>query len=320
MERIAVKSNTKDNRKKEKFQLWIKSYITNWNLVVMLIPGLLAFTLFSYLPMQGIVIAFKDYKVFDGIWGSEWIGFKNFADMFAGDDFLRALKNTFEISFLKILFAFPMPILFAIILNECTFNRYKRIIQTFSYLPHFFSWIALSGIMTQVFSTSGAVNMLLSVFGVKEPVLFFADGFWFRFMIIITDIWKEFGWSSIIYLAAIMGIDPSLYEAAKIDGAGRLKQAIHITIPGIIPTIVTMFILRLSSVLNVGLDQIYSMYNPMVYDVSDILDTYVLRILQAADYSFGTAVGLFKSVVNLIFVVAGNFVVRKLTHGEQGIF
>ena len=320
MGRSTAQNNTMPALKKGRFKTWINAYVANWHLAVMLIPGLLAFTLFAYLPMQGIVIAFKDYKVFEGIWGSEWIGLANFREMFAGTDFLRALRNTFEISFLKIIFVFPVPILFAVVLNECQFNNYKRFIQTFSYLPHFFSWIALSGIMTQVFSTSGAVNMLLSTIGIKEPILFFADGFWFRFMIIITDIWKEFGWSSIIYLAAIMGIDTSLYEAARIDGAGKFKQAVHITLPGITPTIVTMFILRLSSVLNVGLDQIYSMYNPMVYDVSDILDTYVLRILQAADYSFGTAVGLFKSVVNLIFVVTGNFIVRKLTNGEQGIF
>ena len=302
-----------------KKHMWHKKYINNLDLILMALPGLVAFIVFAYMPMVGLLAAFQDFKILDGILGSDWVGVENFAKLFLGRDFPRALRNTFTISLLKLLVGFPVPVFFAIILNECRNGLVKKTVQTCSYLPHFFSWIVLSGIVKSVFSATGPVNVLLSYLGFEQPVLFFGSNSMFIVLIIITDIWKEAGWSSIIYLAAISGIDTSLYEAAEVDGAGRLRRIWSITLPALLPTIITMLILKLSSVLNVGIDQIYSLYNPQVYDVADILDTYLLRMLQTGDYSFGTAVGMFKSVVGMIFVLAGNKVAKLLTNGEQGI-
>lgn len=297
----------------------LKKYKDNYELLIMALPGIIALILFAYLPMGGLVIAFKDYRIYDGIFGSPWVGLKHFRELFQSTDFIRALKNTFVISFFKILIGFPAPLLFALLLNEIQKTFFKKTVQTFSYLPHFFSWIVLSGIIKQIFSTTGAVNYVLSKLGADEPLNFFGSKVLFLIMILITSVWKESGWGSIIYLAAITGVDPELYDAAKVDGAGRFRQTINITIPSLVPTIITLFILRLASVLNIGIDQIYSLYNQMVYDIADILDTYVLRILQSSEFSYGTAVGMFKSVVSLVFVLCGNSFVKKISNGEQGI-
>lgn len=301
------------------FKLTAKRYLKHWDLILMVIPGLIALIIFNYLPMGGIIIAFKNFRPLDGILGSEWVGLDNFARLFSGTDFLNVLRNTLVISVLKIIFGFPAPIIFALLLNELRNLRAKKVIQTISYLPHFFSWVVLSGIIIMIFSSTGPISIIFDFFGMKMPE-FFADGKSFIFMVVFSAVWQGLGWGSIIYLAALSGIDEAMYEAASIDGASRLKQIIYISIPCIVPTMVISFILNLNGILNAGFDQIYNMYNPMVYDVADILDTYVLRRLQKMDYSFGTAIGLFKSVVGMTLILSSNALIRKFTDGEQGIW
>lgn len=294
-------------------------YKKHYPLVLMIVPGLIALILFNYLPIYGVTIAFKDFKLLKGITGSEWIGLDNFVELFAGNDFLHILRNTVVISLLKLVCGLPAPIILAMLLNEVRHTTYKKVIQTFTYMPHFFSWVVLSGIITMIFSTSGPVNVMLQALGFSEPLSFFSDGGLFIGLVVGTSVWQTVGWGTIIYMAALSGVDESLYEAAVIDGAGRWKQAIYISIPCILPTIATVFILNLGSVLNAGFDQIYNMYNPTVYEVSDIIDTYVLRRLQEMDYGIGTAADLFKSVVGLMFVLAGNWLTKKLSGDEMGI-
>jgi len=298
----------------------IGEHIKYWDLFLLFLPGFILLVLFKYVPMYGILIAFKDYKMMDGVFASPWVGLENFRRLFQGFEFTKVLRNTIVISFLKMIFGFPAPIILAIILNEIRSGTYKRVIQTFSQLPHFFSWVVLGGIITMVFSSQGPVNQLLKLVGFEKGFSFFGNEESFIFLLIFTAIWQSIGWGSIIYLASITGIDETIYEAATIDGAGRWKQIINITIPCLIPTIVTMFILNLGHVMDAGFDQIFNLYNPTVYEVSDILDTYVFRRLQTMDYSFGTAVGLFKSLVGLILVVTTNWFANKISDGEQGIW
>ena len=297
----------------------LSDLIKHYELLLILLPGLAAIIVFNYVPMYGVAIAFQNFKMIDGVFGSPWVGLDVFHRLFSGKDFINVLRNTLTISFLKLICGFPAPIILALLLNEVRSTGYKRIIQTFSYLPHFFSWVVLSGIITMIFSTEGPVNLLLKDFGATKSIPFFSDGTLFVMLLIVTTIWQSVGWGSIIYLASLSGIDESLYEAAIIDGAGRWKQTLYISIPSLVPTIATMFILNLGHILNGGFDQIYNLYNPTVYAVSDILDTFVLRRLQAMDYSLGTAVGLFKAVVGLALILSSNWFVRKLTDGEQGI-
>lgn len=318
-----MKGNLKENKSiapKHKKLSILSEHIKYWDLMLLFLPGLLLLIIFKYVPMYGILIAFKDYKMLDGVMASPWVGMEHFKRLFQGHDFVNVLRNTIVISFLKMLFGFPAPIILAILLNEVKSSKYKRLVQTFSQLPHFFSWVVLGGIITMVFSSQGPVNELLKIFGMKEGISFFGKTGAFIFLLIFTAVWQSIGWGSIIYLASITGIDETIYEAATIDGAGRWKQIINITVPCLIPTIVTMFILNLGHVMDAGFDQIFNLYNPTVYEVSDILDTYVFRRLQAMDYSFGTAVGLFKSVVGLILVVTTNWVANKISDGEQGIW
>lgn len=296
-----------------------RQYKKHYPLVLMVLPGLIALLLFNYLPIYGVTIAFKDFKILKGITGSEWIGFANFAKLFSGNDFWHILRNTVVISLLKLVCGLPAPIILAMLLNEVKHTTYKKIIQTFTYIPHFFSWVVLAGIITMVFSTSGPVNVILHMIGVNEPLSFFSDGKLFIGMVVGTAVWQGVGWGAIIYIAALSGVDESLYEAAIIDGANRWKQALYVSLPCILPTIATVFILNLGSVLNAGFDQIYNMYNPTVYEVSDIIDTYVLRMLQKMDYGVGTAADLFKSVVGLLFVLGGNWLTKRLSDDEMGI-
>ncbi len=299
---------------------FLHSCAKNWDLLTLAIPGLILLILFYYVPLYGIVVAFKDYIMLDGIFASEWVGMENFRRLFAGEDFLRAFKNTVVISLLRLAAGFPTPIILALMINEVKSMGYKKITQTLSYIPYFFSWVVLAGIITMIFSTSGPVNTIIMKFTDGKPLNFFADGNLFITMLVSTAVWQGLGWGSIIYLSALSGIDESLYEAAKVDGASRWQRVIHISIPCLVPTIVTVFILNLSGVLNAGFDQIYNMYNPMVYKVSDIIDTYVLRRMQSMDYSLSTAAGLFKSVICFILVVLANFVTKKISDDEMGIF
>ncbi len=294
-------------------------YRRHKGLLVLVLPGVLFFLLFNYLPMLGLVIAFKDFRLVDGIMGSAWSGLDNFRRLFGGADFPLALRNTVTISLLRLCFGFFAPIALALMLNEIRLSWYKRTIQTVTYIPYFLSWVILGGIFLIMFAQNGPVNQLAMMVGI-ESIEFLTNDFWFIVLIIATGIWQAAGYGAVIYLAALSGISPDLYEAAVVDGAGRWKQTWHITIPGLIPTIVTLFILNLGHVLNAGFDQIYNMYNPMVFDAADIIDTYVLRRIVLMDFGLATGAGLFKSVVGLMMVVLANSLARRASGGEQGIW
>lgn len=289
-------------------------------LFLLLAPVMIWYAVFAYAPMYGIQLAFKDFRIMDGIWGSPWAGFKHFEFLFfQSPDFLRILKNTVTISFLHILFGFPAPIILALLINEIRSGAFKRVAQSLTYLPHFFSWVILSGILITLLSPStGVVNYLLQLVGL-EPIYFLGNPHYFRFTLVTSAIWKEVGWGTIIYLAALAGVQPDMYEAAVMDGASRWKQTISITLPTILPVIILMFILRIGSVLDAGFDQILNLYSPATYSVADILDTYVYRVgLQNFQFSLTTAVGLFKNVIAFALVLMTNFISKKL--GQQGLF
>ena len=297
----------------------LTQYHKHKGLLLLVAPGLAFFLVFNYLPMLGLVLAFKEFRLSAGILGSEWSGLENFSRLFGGADFPNALRNTVVISFLRLLFGFFAPIALALMLNEIRVSWYKRTVQTVTYIPYFLSWVILGGIFLMIFSQSGPANQIAQLFGVSA-IEFLTDDFWFIAVVIATGIWQAAGYGAVIYLAALAGISPDLYEAAVVDGAGRWKQTLHITIPGLVPTIITLFILNLGHVLNAGFDQIYNMYNPMVYDAADIIDTYVLRRIVLMDFGLATGAGLFKSVVGLLMVVLANSLARRLSGGEQGIW
>ena len=284
------------------------------SLYLMMLPGLLLIIVFCYGPMYGLQIAFKDYNIGLGIWDSPWVGLKHFEKFFGTAAATRALTNTIIISFLKLLFSFPMPILLALFLNEIGNQAFKRVAQTISYLPHFISWIIVSTLLNNMLSPStGIVNTLIQALG-GQPIYFLADSRWFRTILVVSNIWKEIGWSSVVYLAALSGIDPSLYEAAIVDGASRIQRMLRITLPSIMSTAIVMLILSMGSIMSAGFDQVFNLYSPQVYDVGDILDTYVYRKgLIDMSYSFSTAVGFFKSVVGLILVVTVNTIAKKIS-------
>lgn len=289
-----------------------KLALGNWDMYLLLVPGLIFLLLFKYSPMYGVVIAFQDFNIFSGIGGSEWVGLEQFRRLVHSDDFLKVLTNTLLISFYKIAILFPIPILIALILNEVRKMFFKRTIQTIVYLPHFLSWVIISGLFVNILSPSGGlVNEIIRSFG-GEPITFLQDNAFFRSVVVFTAGWKETGWNAIIFIAAIAGIDQEQYEAASIDGAGRIRKMISITLPGILPTIVLMFILRIGGLLEAGTEQILTMYNPLVYDSGDVIGTYVYRMgLGQQDYSFSTAVGLFNSVVGFLLIVGGNMLSKK---------
>ena len=290
-----------------------KNLLLNGDLMLLMLPVVAYYVIFSYIPMAGIVIAFKEYRLLDGIWGSPWVGLKQFEVLFQTPSFFEVLRNTVVISALRILFGFPAPILLALLLNELRSEKYKRVIQTISYLPHFLSWVVLAGIFLQFLSpSSGPINILLTKMGL-QPIYFLGQPSTFVPTIIATGIWQSIGWGSIIYLAAISGISPELYESALLDGANRLQRIWYITLPSIAPTIVVLFILNRGSILNGGFDQIFNLYNDAVMSVADILDTYVYRRgLTGLQYSYAAAVGLFKNGIGFLFVFATNLFARKL--------
>lgn len=285
----------------------------NWGLHLMLLPGVLLVILFCYVPMAGIVIAFQDYKPWLGFAGSPWVGLAHFQRFFSNPYSLSVIWNTLIIAVMKIIFGLIVPVLFALQLNEIRAERAKKAVQTMVYLPHFLSWVILAGILKDILSVDGGiVNQIIEALG-GDPIFFFGDGNWFRVVVIVSDIWKEFGFNTIVYLAALTSVDTALYEAAMIDGAGRWKQTIHITLPSIAPIITVMLTLSLGNVLNAGFDQIYNLYSPMVYDKGDIIDTFVYRTsIVQADMSYGAAVGIFKSVVALILIVTSYKLADKL--------
>jgi putative aldouronate transport system permease protein len=288
-------------------------FTRNKYVYLMAIPVLLFYFIFSYGPMYGLIIAFKKYNPHDGFLGSPWVGFKWFADFFNSFYFSRIIKNTFLISIYDILWSFPAPIILALMLNEIRKKFFKKVVQTVTYLPYFMSLVVVCGILVDFMGTKGVINNVLSIFGF-EPRNLLGDAGLFRTIYIGSGIWQSIGWGSIIYLAALSGIDPALYEASTIDGAGRWKQMWHITIPGIMPTIIILLILRFGSIMGVGYEKIILLYNPMTYSTADVISTFVYRkgILEAS-YSFSTAIGLFNSVINFIFLIAANKISSKLT-------
>jgi putative aldouronate transport system permease protein len=289
--------------------------------MLMFLPGFAFVLLFNYGPIYGVQIAFKDYNISKGIWGSDWVGLKHFVSFFTVPDNLRLLKNTIVISVLKLVFSFPMPIILAIMINEIGNRQFKRVVQTISYLPHFISWVIIAGIVTAVLSPStGLVNVIIRAFG-GRPIYFMTNSTWFRPVLVISNIWKEIGWSSVIYLAALSGVDPQLYEAAMIDGSTRMQRVRYITLPSILSVVAIILILSMANILNAGFDQVFNMYNPSVYGVSDIIDTYVYRVgLGQMQFSFTTAMGLFKSLVGLVMVVIVNAATAGLGQSEYGLF
>ncbi|OXS53722.1 protein lplB [Cohnella sp. CIP 111063] len=283
---------------------------------LMLVPGILYFLVFKYFPLFGSVIAFQDFNIFKGFSGSDWVGFKWFEQLFTYDKFTRLLRNTLIISLYQIVFAFPLPIVLACLLNEVRSMAYKRIVQTVLYLPHFISWTIVFGLTYMLLSPSqGLVNQLIAATG-GESIAFLQKPEYFRTIIISSGIWKEMGWNSIIFIAALAGINPALYEAARMDGANRWKQFLHISLPGILPAIMILLMLKIGHVMDSGFEQIWQFLNPATYETGDVFDTYTYRagILQG-QYSITTAIGLFKSVVGFVLLVIANRV-SKMTTGE----
>ncbi|MFC0390280.1 ABC transporter permease [Paenibacillus mendelii] len=279
----------------------------------MLVPGIILLIMFHYIPMAGIVIAFQNFIPTKGFFDSKWVGWENFEMMLQMPGIGQVLWNTIYIAFLKIIFGQIAPIVTALLLNEVRKSSIKRSVQTLIYLPHFLSWVILGGILIDILSPShGLLNEVMSWFGMK-PLFFLGNDKLFPYVLVVTDVWKEFGFGTIVYLAALTSINPTLYEAAVMDGAGRWKQTIHVTLPGMLPIIVLLATLGLGGVLNAGFDQVFNLYNPLVFRTGDILDTFVYRLgLIDAQYAVATAVGLFKSVVSLIFVGASYWLAYRL--------
>ena len=304
-----------------RFRRFLRSLYTYKGLLLMMLPAIVFFAVFRYAPMYGVTVAFKDFKVKKGILGSPWAdpATKYFIRMFNNPSFMRAFRNTLAISILKIVFTFPAPIIFAIMLNEVRNSAFKKTIQTVTYLPHFMSWIVVAGLMRVLLSpVDGVINDIIAAFG-GTKIRFLMEPKWFRPLVVLSSLWKNVGWGSIVYLAALTGIDPQLYEAADIDGASGWQKILNVTLPCIFPTISIMFILRIGDIMSGGFDQIVNLYNSLTYSVGDILDTYAYRVgLVDFDYSLSTALSLFKNVIGLIMVLITNYVTKKL--GQEGVY
>ena len=288
-------------------------------LLALLIPGLVFVAIFHYLPMFGLVIGFEKYDIFlganpiDAIFKSPWVGLKNWTDLWIKSKFRQAIINTFIISALKVGICFPLGIILALMINEVRSNIAKKTLQTVMYLPHFISWVVVGALFMNIMGTTGIVNQVIVALG-GETQKFFMDNRWFRFLLVLTSAWKETGWNTIVYLAAMAGIDPELYEAATIDRANRFQQILHVTLPGIASTVVMMLILRLGGIMDAGFSQILVMYNSTVYKSGDIIGTYIYREgIGKFNWSQGTIVGMFNSLINMLLLLGGNWLSRRLT-------
>ncbi|SDE37923.1 putative aldouronate transport system permease protein [Paenibacillus sp. UNCCL117] len=288
-------------------------------LYLMVLPGILYFAVFKYVPMLGIAIAFKDYQPFAGFLDSPWVGLKHFERFFSNDDFPILLRNTLIIAIYKLLFYFPVPIVLALLLNEVRIKLFKRVVQTILYVPHFFSWLVIVGMTYMLLTTEGGlINQMVQSAG-AEPINFLGTETWIRTLLTSQNIWKEAGWGTILYLASMSAIDPQLYEAARMDGAGRFRLMWHITLPCIRSTIVILLILQLGHMLDLGFEQIFNMLNPGNRLYAEVFDTYVYTAgITQGQFSYSTAVGLFKSLVGLVLVLLANAAARRL--GEEGVF
>lgn len=298
--------------------LWTRIKQYRW-MYLFLLPAVAWYIVFAYGPIYGLQIAFKDYKIMKGIAGSPWVGLKHFEKMFSDPMFWQATRNTLVISGLKLLFVATSGLVLALLLNEVFHTRYRGFVTSITMLPHFFSWVVIASILTTILSpSSGLVNAIIQAFG-GQPVHFLADQDWYLFWIVVSDMWESAGWNSIIFVAAIAAIPPDLYEAASIDGAGRMRQLVNVTLPGIASTVVVVMILKVGGVMNAGFDQIFNTYNTAVMDTADILDTYVYRQgIQNVKFSYSTAVGLFKNVINLALVLLTNAFSKRI--GQGGLF
>ena len=296
------------------FQRKLRCIARNWELYLFLIPTIAYFLIFRYYPMYGIQIAFRNFKSTKGILGSQWVGLRNFERFFSATDFWQLLNNTLSVSIGTLLCSFPVPILLALFLNQLPSKRYKKIVQTVIYAPHFISTVVLVGIISLFFSpSSGIVNFIIQWLG-GTPIHFMGQASWFRPLYIGSDIWQNAGWGSIIYLAALASISPELHEAAVVDGANKFQRILHVDLPGILPTIVVMFILNSGKVMSVGFEKAYLMQTSLNLSASEIIATYVYkRGLLQAQFSFSTAVGLFESLANLILILTMNFISKKVT-------
>lgn len=288
-------------------------------LLLLFLPCLIYYVLFKYIPMWGVLISFKDFKPFVGFWDSQWVGLKHFTQFFASPDAVRILRNTLLLGLYSLVWSFPMPIIFSLLLNEVKQMRFKRIVQTVSYMPHFLSAVVVCGMITTFLSPiRGVVNQAIVAFG-GSAVNFMSVSQYFRTIYVVSEIWQTMGWGAIVYLAAISNVDPQYYEAAKLDGASRFRQIWSITLPCIAPTITTMLILRVGSVLDVGLEKVLLLYTPAIYETSDIIATYVYRQgMVSGNMSYASAIGLFGSLINLILLFSANFASKKIS--GSGLF
>lgn len=304
-------------RTRSRRKLWVRIR-RYWPAYAMLLPVLAWYLVFCYAPMGGIIIAFQDYKILKGITGSKWVGLQNFQDMFQTATFPRAVRNTLIISLLNLCIGFPVPIIFAVLMNEMTQLRYKKLVQTVSYLPHFISWSVTGGMIYMLLSPStGAIAAVVRALG-GQPVNYIGISRYFRPIVVLSAIWKNMGWSAIIYMSAIAGVDEQLYDAAVIDGAGRFQRIWHVTLPGIRPVIAIQLILAVGNILNVSFDQIFILITDLTLDVGETIDYYIYRVGLGSSFDFGlaTASGLIKSTIGFVLILLVNAISRKLTDGE----
>lgn len=286
-------------------------------LYVMIIPAIMLTFIFAYIPMAGLIIAFRKYDIVSGLFGTGWDGFKYFDLFFRDPYFFRIIRNTLVINLYMMIFAFPAPIIFALLMNEIKANRIKKVFQSFSYIPHFVATVVVVGLMMEMLSSGGMVNQVISSLGLKKQ-LFFSEAGWFRFLYVSSSTWEGTGWRAIIYMAALTGINTELYENAAIEGANRFQKIKYVTIPGILPTIIILFILSMGTMMNVGFEKVFLMYNPGTYETADVISTYVYRRgILGMDYSYATAVGLFNSIINFLFLIGANYMARK---GETSLW
>ncbi len=304
---------------RRKIPPWRKQWSRDKYLYLLLVPVALYFLIFKYAPLFGEIIAFKNYRLMEGIWGSPWVGLDQFRKLFTSRDFLQILRNTLLLNLYSLVFAFPVPILLALMLNELRSEWYKRVLQNFLYIPHFMSWIVLGSIITALLSPStGVVNSILKLFGL-EPIYFMASTFWWQISFVGSSIWREAGFGTILYLAAMASISSHLYEAAAIDGANKWRQIWHVTLPGIRSTVAILLVLQMGRMMDVGFEQVFALQNSAVGSVSEVISTYVYsRGIVGLQYSYTTALGLFQSIVSLVLVVFVNRLIRAM--GERGLW
>ncbi len=310
------KTNKKNIVKRNDFYVRLKR---SKYMLILILPAFISVFLFRYVPMWGVTIAFKKYSPFLGLSGSPWVGLKYFEMFFQSKDAFRIIRNTFLVSFYSLLFGFPAPIILALMLNEVRNNKFKKVVQTITYMPHFISTVVVVSMLYMFLSpTNGIINKVLAALGM-EKINFMGSSSWFRPIYVISGIWQGIGWGSIIYLATISRIDVQLYDSAVIDGANKFRQILHITIPCMVPTIIALFILNMGRILSVGFEKVFLMQAPITYETSDVIKTFVYRQgLQNGNFSYATAIGLFENIVGLIFVVSTNFIARRL--GEDSLW